>query len=66
MALDLSPLIAEKDIDFGIDTEPVWVQAHEWMLGELAGALSLQNRWAQGKVIGLDATVQLPLVQNTA
>ena len=141
VALDLSPLIAEKDIDFGIDTEQAWVHAHEWMLGELtrnllhnairhtpsgglltvrvagtagqailtlgdsgcgiaaelaarlyqpfsagdmphgsglglaicreivqalAGTLCLQNRWAPGKVIGLDATVQLPLIQNTA
>jgi len=36
IALDLSPLIAEKDIDFGIETVPAHVQAHEWMLGELA------------------------------
>lgn len=35
MALDLSPLIAEKDIDFGIETQPGRVQAHEWMLSEL-------------------------------
>lgn len=36
VALDLSPLIAEKDIDFGIETMPAPVLAHEWMLGELA------------------------------
>ena len=141
VALDLSPLIAEKDIDFGIDSEPAWVQAHEWMLGELTrnilhnairhtppggtltvhagrnegqamftisdsgcgvtaelaarlyqpfsagdvphgsglglaicreivqalgGSISLQNRVGHGKVIGLDAAVQLPLVQNKA
>jgi len=35
VALDLSPLIAEKDIDFGIETLPACVLAHEWMLGEL-------------------------------
>ncbi|MEC5214618.1 two-component system sensor histidine kinase TctE [Polaromonas sp. CG_9.5] len=35
MALDLSPLIAEKDIDFGLETRPARVQAHEWMLSEL-------------------------------
>lgn len=35
VALDVAPLIAEKDIDFDIDTEPTWVQAHEWMLSEL-------------------------------
>ena len=36
VALDLSPLIADKNIDFGIDTTPTPVAAHEWMLGELA------------------------------
>ena len=35
VALDLAPLIAEQEIDFDIDTEPVLVQAHEWMLSEL-------------------------------
>jgi two-component system, OmpR family, sensor histidine kinase TctE len=35
VALDLSPLIAEKDIDFEIETVPAHVRSHEWMLGEL-------------------------------
>ena len=35
VALDLSPLIAEKDIDFEIETVPAQVLSHEWMLGEL-------------------------------
>lgn len=35
VALDLSPLIAEKDIDFEIETVPAQVRSHEWMLGEL-------------------------------
>ena len=35
VALDLSPLIAEKNIDFEIETQACFVQAHEWMLGEL-------------------------------
>ncbi|WP_411879037.1 sensor histidine kinase [Polaromonas sp. YR568] len=35
VALDLSPLIAEKDIDFEIETAPARVRSHEWMLGEL-------------------------------
>lgn len=35
VALDLSPLIAQRDLDFGIHTEPAPVQAHEWMLREL-------------------------------
>ena len=36
VALELSPLIGEKDIDFEIATVPAYVLAHEWMLGELA------------------------------
>ena len=36
VALELSPLIADKDIDFEIATAPAPVQAHEWMLRELA------------------------------
>lgn len=35
VALELSPLIGEKDIDFEIASVPAWVQAHEWILGEL-------------------------------
>jgi two-component system, OmpR family, sensor histidine kinase TctE len=36
MALELSPLIAEKDLDFEITTAPATVRSHEWMLRELA------------------------------
>ena len=35
VALELSPLIAERDLDFGIHTEPAPIAAHEWMLREL-------------------------------
>jgi two-component system sensor histidine kinase TctE len=35
VALDLAPLIAEKELDFDIETTPASVRAHEWMLGEL-------------------------------
>lgn len=35
VALELSPLIGEKDIDFEIASVPAWVLAHEWILGEL-------------------------------
>jgi two-component system, OmpR family, sensor histidine kinase TctE len=139
VALDLSPLIAERDIDFEIHTQPAPVLAHEWMLRELArnllhnaikhspsgaslsvrldvdarhaaltiadcgpgigtemqsrlfqpfsaghahsgsglglvicrdivqalgGSIVLVNREVHGQVVGLDATVRLPLVQN--
>ncbi|MFM2276122.1 MAG: hypothetical protein RL211_1994 [Pseudomonadota bacterium] len=36
VALDMSPLIAEKNIDFEIQTMPAHVYTHEWMLRELA------------------------------
>ncbi len=35
VALDVSPLIAEKDIDFELITLPCDVHAHDWMLREL-------------------------------
>lgn len=35
VALDVSPLIANKDIDFSIQTHACQVRAHEWMLREL-------------------------------
>ena len=36
IALELAPLVADKDIDFEIETQPAPVLAHEWMLRELA------------------------------
>jgi two-component system, OmpR family, sensor histidine kinase TctE len=35
IALDMAPLIADKDIEFDIHTEPTTVLAHDWMLREL-------------------------------
>jgi len=35
VALELSPLIADKDLDFEIATVPSPVRSHEWMLREL-------------------------------
>jgi two-component system, OmpR family, sensor histidine kinase TctE len=35
VALDISPLIAEKDLDFEISTTPALLRAHAWMLREL-------------------------------
>jgi two-component system sensor histidine kinase TctE len=138
MALELAPLVADREIDFEIETQPAPVQAHEWMLRELArnllhnairhtpsdgtlavrvlsdgrtgalivsdsgpgidaalqprlfqpfsagdvrsgsglglaicheivralgGTISLDNREEHGRVIGLDATVRLPLAE---
>lgn len=36
VALDLAPLVADRQIDFDIETEPAVVRAHEWALRELA------------------------------
>ncbi|HEY0824736.1 MAG TPA: sensor histidine kinase [Ramlibacter sp.] len=36
MALELAPLVADKDIEFDIETQPAPVRAHEWMLRELS------------------------------
>ncbi|MEJ6023749.1 sensor histidine kinase [Ramlibacter sp. PS4R-6] len=36
VALDLAPLVADKDIDFEIETEPTRVLANPWMLRELS------------------------------
>jgi two-component system sensor histidine kinase TctE len=141
VALDLSPLIAEKNIDFDIETQACLVRAHAWMLGELTrnllhnaikhtpasgtltvrtrceagraalcvsdsgagitgdmaarlyqpfsagdvphgsglglaicleivkalgGSISLENRLVRSQVMGLDASVSLPLVRNSA
>jgi len=35
VALDLSPLIAEQDLDFDIQTTSASIQTHDWMLREL-------------------------------
>lgn len=35
VALDLSPLIAEHNLDFNLETQPAPVYAHDWMLREL-------------------------------
>ncbi len=36
VALELSPLIAENNLDFSLETQPAFVHAHDWMLRELA------------------------------
>lgn len=35
VALDLAPLIADKELDFGIETTAAPIRAHAWMLREL-------------------------------
>ncbi len=36
LALEMAPLVADKRLDFEIDTAPAPVRAHDWMLRELA------------------------------
>ncbi len=36
VALDLSPLLASKDIDFEIASAPSFIRTHDWMLRELS------------------------------
>ncbi len=36
VALDLSPLVAQHDLDFGIHTDPAPLRTHAWMLRELS------------------------------
>jgi two-component system sensor histidine kinase TctE len=35
VALDLSPLIGERNLDFELQAGPSWVHGHEWMVREL-------------------------------
>lgn len=52
VALDLSPLVAERDLDFSMETAATPVRAHDWMLRELTRNL-LHNaiRWAKRLMI---------------
>jgi len=36
LALDMAPLMAQQDLDVGVDLQPAMVQAHEWALRELS------------------------------
>ncbi|MBP0598306.1 sensor histidine kinase N-terminal domain-containing protein [Herbaspirillum sp. LeCh32-8] len=38
-AVDLSPLIAEKNLDFELDAQKAFVMGHPWMVGELISNL---------------------------
>jgi two-component system sensor histidine kinase TctE len=38
-ALDLSPLISDKNLEFSLDTQPAQVTGHPWMIGELISNL---------------------------
>lgn len=39
VAIDLSPLISEKNIDFSLEAVPAWTLGHPWMIGEMIANL---------------------------
>ncbi len=73
LALEMAPLMADKDIDFGIDTQAASVRAHDWMLRELTRNL-LHNaikHTPQGGVLSVrvvadNTTAELVVADNGA
>ena len=39
VAIEMSPLISEKNLDFELDADQAWIQGHPWMIGELISNL---------------------------
>ena len=64
VALDVSPLIAEKDIDFELSTQPCSVHAHDWMLRELTR--NLLHNAIQHTPTGGQLSVRIGLVGDGA
>ena len=62
VALELSPLIAQRDLDFGIATEAAPVYAHDWMLRELARNLlhNAVRHAPPGSMLGVDLRMAPP------
>jgi two-component system sensor histidine kinase TctE len=64
LALDMSALIADKDIDFELLTQPCPVLAHDWMLRELVRNL-LHNAIKLTPAHGM-LTIRLQALENEA
>jgi two-component system sensor histidine kinase TctE len=64
VALDVSPLIAEKDIDFELVTLPCSVHAHDWMLRELTR--NLLHNAARHTPVGGQLSVRIQPVADNA
>jgi two-component system sensor histidine kinase TctE len=64
VALDLSPLIANKNIDFEITTEYALLHTHDWMLRELSR--NLLHNAIHHSPAGASMSVQLQLEQQHA
>jgi len=71
VALDLSPLIGAKGLDFELQAQPVSVRGHEWMLRELTRNLlanAVRETPAGGKllvVVGSDAEGPVLRISDT-
>jgi two-component system sensor histidine kinase TctE len=71
VALDLSPLIAAKNLDFELQAEPVEVRGHDWMLRELTRNLlsNAVRETAAGRrllvVVGRDGDTPLLRVSDS-
>ena len=71
VALDLAPLVAEKNIDFQFEGPAAWVRAHDWMLRELVRNLlhnAIRHTPMQGHIgcqIALDAPHQHAILRIT-
>jgi two-component system, OmpR family, sensor histidine kinase TctE len=64
LALDMAPLMADKDIDFGIQTQPAPVRAHDWMLRELTR--NVLHNAIKHSPVGAELTVRLVTDTTTA
>jgi two-component system, OmpR family, sensor histidine kinase TctE len=67
VALDLAPLMADRHLDFGLDTHPAPVRAHEWALRELTRNL-LHNaikHAPEGSPLSLHVAVESGMVAMT-
>ncbi len=64
VALDLSALIAERSLDFSLDTQPAPVQAHEWALRELSR--NLLHNAIKNTPAGSSLSVNLVVDRQTA
>jgi two-component system, OmpR family, sensor histidine kinase TctE len=64
VALDLAPLIADKDLEFDLQTQPAPVLAHDWMLRELVR--NLLHNAIKHSPAGSALNVSLQAKGNTA
>lgn len=64
LALEMAPLIADKDLDFGIQTHTAPVRAHDWMLRELTR--NLLHNAIKHSPVGAELVMRLVADTTTA